>query len=293
MSAALPPADRESTVRLSVVIPTLNEARNIVHVLGAMPECVEEVILVDGYSVDGTVEAALAVRPDLVVVRQSRRGKGNALACGIAAARGEYVVMLDADGSMDPAEVNTFVAALDAGADYVKGSRFRSPGGSDDITALRRAGNAALNGLTNVLFGTRFTDLCYGYNAFRRSSAQVFGLPDPDQPSPVPLWGDGFEVETLINIRAAKACLVIDEVGSFEHARRHGESNLNTFRDGMRVLRTIMRERFTQGVDGARPLRSAPRLPDAAAQHVGQLEHSEFQPQLRDVRDRSVSPWVA
>ena len=158
MSAVLPKADRESSVRLSVVIPTLNEARNIVHVLRAMPVGVDEVILVDGYSVDGTVEAALAVRPDLVVVTQSRRGKGNALACGIAAARGEYIVMLDADGSMDPAEMNAFVAALDAGADYVKGTRFRYPGGSNDITALRRAGNAALNGLTNVLFGTRFTD---------------------------------------------------------------------------------------------------------------------------------------
>ena len=291
MSAVLPEADRESAVRLSVVIPTLNEARNIVHVLRAMPAGVDEVILVDGYSVDGTVEAALAVRPDLVVVRQSRRGKGNALACGIAAARGEYVVMLDADGSMDPAEMNAFVAALDAGADYVKGSRFRYPGGSNDITVLRRAGNAALNGLTNVLFGTRFTDLCYGYNAFRRSCAHVLGLPDTDQPTQVPLWGDGFEVETLINIRAAKASLVIEEVGSFEHPRRHGESNLNTFRDGMRVLRTIMRERFTQRVDAAPPVHRAQRLPDAALRQVGQHEHSEFQPQLRE--GRSVSPWVA
>jgi glycosyltransferase involved in cell wall biosynthesis len=244
MAEVVTATDEHASVRLSVVIPTLNEARNIVHVLQAMPSCVDEVILVDGHSVDGTVEVARAVRPDLRVVKQSRRGKGNALAAGIAAARGQYVVMLDADGSMDPGEVHAFLQALDAGADYVKGTRFRAPGGSTDLTPLRRVGNAALNGLTNLLFKTEFTDLCYGYNAFRRSCQAAFALPDPFAPAPVPLWGDGFEVETLINIRAAKADLVIHEVASFEYPRRYGQSNLNTFRDGVRVLRTILRERF-------------------------------------------------
>jgi glycosyltransferase involved in cell wall biosynthesis len=240
-----PAHERPALIRISAVIPTLNEARNIGHVLAAMPPCVDEVILIDGRSVDGTVEAARAVRPDIRVVEQSHRGKGNALAAGIEAARGEYVVMLDADGSMDPEEVLRFVEALDAGADYVKGSRFCPEGGSGDITTLRRIGNACLSTLTNVLFGTRFTDLCYGYNAFRRTSAPVFRLPEAHRSSTEPLWGDGFEVETLINIRAAKAGLVIAEVPSYEHPRRHGESNLNTFRDGLRVLRTIVVERLS------------------------------------------------
>jgi glycosyltransferase involved in cell wall biosynthesis len=231
------------------------------HVLAAMPPYVDEVILVDGYSVDGTIEAALAVRPDLVVVRQSRRGKSNALAAGIAAARGDYVVMLDADGSMDPGELHSFVAALDAGAEYAKGTRHLSPGGSADLTALRRAGNALLSKLTNVLFKTQFTDLCYGYNAFRRTCRSVFQLPDPHVPWPVLVWGDGFEVETLMNIRAAKAGLVIHEVASFEQRRRYGQSNLRTFRDGMRVLRTIMRERR------------------AGVGRAGQADRSERQPQ--------------
>jgi glycosyltransferase involved in cell wall biosynthesis len=247
MSEIVIDADRRRFVRLSVVIPTLNEARNIAHVLAAMPASVDEVILVDGHSVDGTVEAALAVRPDLVVVRQTRRGKGNALAAGIAAARGEYVAMLDADGSMDPTELHAFVAALDAGADYAKGTRCRAPGGSEDLTAVRRTGNALLSRLTNLLFKTQFTDLCYGYNAVRRRCDGAFQLPDPHVPWPVPLWGDGFEVETLMNIRASKAGLVIHEVASFEQPRRYGQSNLRTFRDGMRVLRTIMRERFARG----------------------------------------------
>jgi glycosyltransferase involved in cell wall biosynthesis len=242
-------------IRLSVVIPALNEAKNIPLVLAALPASVEEVIVVDGRSVDGTADAALAARPDARVLRQSRRGKGNALAAGLAAARGEYVVLLDADGSMDPAEVHRFVAALDAGADYVKGTRFRAPGGSADITVVRRLGNAGLNGLTNLLFGTRFTDLCYGYNAVRRDCVAALALPDPHHPAAEAVWGDGFEIETLINIRAATGGLVIREVPSYEHPRRYGESNLNTCRDGLRVLRTIMRERLAGRRRGERPLR--------------------------------------
>jgi glycosyltransferase involved in cell wall biosynthesis len=286
--------EQDAPIGISVVIPTLNEARNIVHVLAALPLVVDEVILVDGHSVDGTVEAALGVRHDLVVVRQSRRGKGNALAAGIAAARGEYIVLMDADGSMDPAEIHAFVAALDAGADYVKGSRFRPGGGSTDITPLRRTGNAALNGLTNLLFGTRFTDLCYGYNAFRRSHDGVFRLADPHEPSPAPLWGDGFEIETLINIRAATAGLVIHEIASFEHPRRHGESNLNTFRDGIRVLRTILRERLRPGgqeetgerlgAGGPRPatpeMELARIMPSSSGSHVHELAHDSSAPRL-------------
>ena len=282
-----------ASIRLSVVIPTLNEARNIGYVLQAMPVCVDEVILVDGHSVDGTVEAARAVRPDLRVVRQSRRGKGNALAAGIVAARGEYVVMLDADGSMDPGEVPAFVEALEAGADYVKGTGFRTPGGSSDLTLLRRIGNAALNGLTNVLFKTEFTDLCYGYNAFRRECHHVFGLPDPGEQQLLPVWGDGFEVETLINIRAAKAGLVIHEVASFEHPRRHGESNLNTFRDGFRVLRTIMQERFRKDGQVAPTEQLPPLARPAIEPEFVEAEGDPLAPGFGELTDGQARPQVA
>jgi glycosyltransferase involved in cell wall biosynthesis len=228
---------------VSVVIPTMNEARNIPVVLSALPSYVDEVVLVDAASVDGTVEAALAVRPDLRVVRQTRKGKGNALAAGFEAATGDYIVMIDADGSMDPAEITRFVTELDAGADYVKGSRFMRNGGSDDISRLRRAGNWGLNALTNLLFRTTYTDLCYGYNAFRADAVRAFALAPAHEAGA--RWGDGFEVETLINIRVARAALTIREVPSFESDRLHGESNLRTFRDGWRVLATILRERFS------------------------------------------------
>src|SRR4051794_22230878 len=155
-----------SRPRVSVVIPTYNEARNLPHVFGLLPDDVHEVIVVDGNSVDDTVEVARRLRPDVVVVRQNRIGKGNAMACGFAAVTGDVVVMLDADGSADPREIERYVDALVAGADFAKGSRFTEGGGSADITKVRAWGNRWLNRIANILFGTRYTDLCYGYNAF-------------------------------------------------------------------------------------------------------------------------------
>jgi glycosyltransferase involved in cell wall biosynthesis len=239
-------AEEEPVDRVSIVIPARNEARNLPHVLGALPDGLHEVILIDGHSVDGTIDVALAVRPDVRVIQQTRRGKGNALACGFAEVTGDIIVMLDADGSADPAEIPIFVAALTAGADFAKGTRFSVGGDSHDITRFRKIGNAALNGLVNLLFGTRYTDLCYGYNAFRTHLLSDLSLPpvladcDTDEGM---LWGDGFEIETLINVRVAHIGARITEVGSIEKQRMHGVSNLNAFSDGIRVLRTILAER--------------------------------------------------
>jgi glycosyltransferase involved in cell wall biosynthesis len=222
----LPPAPR-----VSVVIPALNEAKNLPHVFANLPADVYEVVLVDGNSVDGTVEVARELFPAVRIVGQNRRGKGNALSCGFAACSGDVIVMLDADGSANGQEIPAFVAALQAGADFAKGSRFIAGGGSSDITVLRRLGNWFFSTLVNVLYGTRYSDLCYGYNAFWAHCLPVMNVDC-----------DGFEVETLINIRVAKAGLRVAEVPSFEEDRIHGESNLRTFRDGWRVLCTIFRE---------------------------------------------------
>src|SRR3984885_10212426 len=224
---------REHTV--SIVIPAKNEARNLPHVFAKLPEdC--EVILVEGHSTDDTVSVAQDLRPDVTVIGQTRRGKGNALACGFATAKGDFIVMLDADGSNDPAEIPRFVAALKGGADFAKGSRFLAGGGSLDISLVRRVGNFALNKIVNLLYGTRYTDLCYGYNAFRRDCLDAISLDPTNPPDGDPtmmMWGDGFEVETLINVRIAKAGLRVFEVPSFERNRVHGSSNLNAFSDGL------------------------------------------------------------
>src|SRR5690349_22052816 len=169
---------------VSVVIPTLNEERNLPHVFARLPKGIDEVVLVDGGSVDNTVAVAKELRPDVVVVQQTRTGKGNALACGFAACTGDIIVMIDADGSTDPAEIPAFVAKLTGGDQFVKGTRFNFGGFSHDITPLRKLGNDGLNLVVNVLFKTKFTDLCYGYNAFWRDVVPALDLPDVDLPRP-------------------------------------------------------------------------------------------------------------
>jgi hypothetical protein len=137
------------------------------------------------------------------------------------------------------------VETLVGGADFAKGTRFAKGGGSSDITATRRWGNRMLNRMANVLFGTRYTDLCYGYNAFWNHCLPALDLDASGQATDRKLWGDGFEIETIINTRIAKAGLTIVEVPSYEFERIHGESNLNTWRDGFRVLGALFIERIT------------------------------------------------
>src|SRR5215471_20106511 len=232
--------------RVSVVVPTLNEARNLPYVFSRIPADVHEVIVVDGHSVDDTVAVARQLRPDVQVVQQTRRGKGNALACGFEAATGDVIAMVDADGSTDPGEIPNFVHALLSGADFAKGTRFAAGGGSSDITRLRRFGNRMLGAVVNLCYGTRYSDLCYGFNVFWQKHLPVLDLDITSPPSSRGdgrLWGDGFEIETLIHMRVAEEGLRVAEVPSFEHPRIHGVSNLDAFSDGLRVLTTILVER--------------------------------------------------
>jgi glycosyltransferase involved in cell wall biosynthesis len=221
---------------ISVVIPTKNEAKNLPHVLPRLPDMVDEVVIVDAHSTDGTVDVARDLRPDVHVVMQEGRGKGDALRAGFAAARGDIIVMIDADGSMAPEEIPAFVGILLSGADYAKGSRFLHGGGTDDMEIHRYLGNVGLNLLVRMFFGGNYSDLCYGYCAFW---SRV--LPH------LTLTSDGFEIETEINIKALKSRIHVVEVPSFESRRVHGFSNLHAVRDGMRVLRTILTERFMSG----------------------------------------------
>jgi glycosyltransferase involved in cell wall biosynthesis len=228
---------------VSVVIPTKNEERNIGWVLRRLPPWIDEVILVDGTSADSTIDVARAVRPDIVVLQEPQPGKGVALRRGFREARGDFVIMIDADGSMDPGEIPLYLERLAEGYDLVKGSRFLRGGGSEDISHLRRSGNRALLGLVNVLYGQRFTELCYGLMGFRAGR-----IPD------LRLRANGFEIETEIVVCAVRAGLSISEVPSFELERRYGTSNLNAFRDGRRILRTLLVERFRSEEPAGLPL---------------------------------------
>jgi glycosyltransferase involved in cell wall biosynthesis len=262
--------------RVSVVVPTLNEARNLPYVFSRLPADIHELIVVDGHSVDETVAVARQLWPDVVVVQQTRRGKGNALACGFEAATGDIIAMVDADGSTDPGEIPRFVDALLSGADFAKGTRFAPGGGSSDITRLRRLGNRMLAAMVNRCYGTRYSDLCYGFNVFWRKHVPVLDLDINSPPSPYGdgrLWGDGFEIETLIHMRVAEEGLRVAEVPSFEHPRIYGVSNLDAFSDGLRVLTIILVERRR----ARRPHRSGRRASGArtAAVHARTLFNTE------------------
>jgi hypothetical protein len=229
---------------VSVVVPTLDEAENLPYILPQLAAYADELVLVDGHSTDATLEVARELCPEVQIVLADIRGKGAALQRGFSASTGDIIVMIDADGSNDPAEIPRFVGALLSGADFAKGSRFLQGGGTADMSRFRKAGNRLFVWLVRVLFGSRYSDLCYGYNAFWR-----------DVVDSLTLDGNGFEIETMMNIRALRARLHIVEVPSFEEARIHGESKLQTMRDGWRVLKTIFAER------------AAPPLPDVLPQH--------------------------
>ena len=217
-------------VSVSVVIPALNEAENL------DTFCRE---FLNGWtrSSSSTVarQTAQLRSPGRFTRRfglSRRSGRARVRpSASIAAATGDIIVMLDADGSTDPREIPIFVGPLLAGADFVKGSRFLQGGGTADMGFLRRAGNWFFTKIVQWVHGGRYSDLCYGYNAFW---ARV--LPQ------LKLDGDGFEIETVMNVRALRAGLKVVEVPSFEQLRIHGESHLRTFPDGWRVLKAIGRE---------------------------------------------------
>lgn len=220
----------------------MNEADNVRIMLPQLARYVDEIVFVDGNSTDDTVVAARQAVPDVRIFQQTRKGKGNALAVGFAAVRGDIVVMFDVDGSADPAEIPAFVSALTNGADFAKGTRFAGDGaGSTDITPFRKLGNWGLNTIANLLYGTHFTDLCYGYNAFWADLIPVLDLPDVNLPLEN-VRGDGFEIESMINSRVALSGATIAEVASFEHDRIHGVSNLHPIKDGTRCLQTLWQE---------------------------------------------------
>ncbi|MFF0449165.1 glycosyltransferase family 2 protein [Streptomyces sp. NPDC004609] len=220
------------TPPVSVVIPAMNEAENLPYVFKTLPDWIHEVVLVDGNSTDNTVEVARELWPDVKVVKQAGKGKGDALISGFAACTGDIIVMVDADGSADGNEIVSYVSALVSGADFAKGSRFANGGGTDDMTFIRKMGNWALCSVVNAKFGARYTDLCYGYNAFWKHCLDE-----------ITLDCTGFEIETLMNIRVVKAGLRVQEVPSHEYNRIHGVSNLSAVRDGIRVLKVILKEK--------------------------------------------------
>ncbi len=223
----------KSEYLVSVVIPTLNEGQNLSHVLSRLPRVVDEVIIIDGHSEDDTVEIAKRVCPTAKVFFQEGKGKGDALRSAFNFVQGDIIVQMDADGSMDPLEIEKYAKVVSEGWDVAKGSRYLPGGGSTDISTRRNFGNHMFVKLVNLLFSANYTDLCYGYMAFKRGAlSRMRDL----------LECNGFEIETELCIKARKLGLRITEVPSFERERAHGSSRLHLVRDGFRILQVIVSE---------------------------------------------------
>jgi len=215
-------------MKISVVIPTKNEERNLATVLRELPKSVDEIIIVDGHSTDDTVKIAKRYGAKILY---ENVGKGFALRKGMEAARGDIIITMDADCSHRCVEIGLLVEAIKSGFDIAMGSRFIQGGGTEDMPWLRVAGNKMFVRLVNALWGTNYSDLCYGYRAFRKSCVKKLGLKS-----------DGFGIETEIAIKAAKKHLRTIEIPSYEKVRNHGEGKLRTFADGFKILKTILNE---------------------------------------------------
>lgn len=218
---------------VSIVIPTLNEVSNIKYVFPYIPEFVDEVVIIDGGSTDGTIEEILRYRKDAKIVIDKTPGKGIALRKGFEIATGDLIIMMDADGSHDPEEIPTLIEPVLNGYDVSKASRILPGGGSDDFTAFRRFGNKMFVEMVNMMYGAKYTDLCYGYRIFKRETLGKMNC-----------RSDGFEIETEQSIRMIKAGLKVKEIPSFEARRKYGNSRLHAIRDGWRIFRIIVGEYF-------------------------------------------------
>jgi len=214
---------------ISVIIPVLNEEANLPKVLGDLPDIVHEVIVVDGLSRDKSVEVAREMKPDCQIVFERKKGKGAAIRAGLSAATSDYVILLDADDSHDRREIRQMLERLDKGYDLVHGSRFIPGGGSADLTHFRSLGNKLFVWLTNLLHGTHYTDVCYGYVGFRRDALMQLRL-----------VADSMDIEMDVLIAAHKAGLRTIEFPSFERRRYSGHSKLSVLRDGWRIFWKIV-----------------------------------------------------
>ena len=223
----------ENCPSITVLVCTLNEEKNLPHVLPKIPRWVDEILLVDGHSTDNTFEVAKEIRPEVKVLYQPDRGKGDALRYGIEQASGEIIVTLDADGQTNPEDIERFITPLLGGYDFAKGSRLAC-GRPRNMPWRRWFGNKVIVNTCNVLYHTKFTDLCCGYNAFWKTT---FLKTNP--------WIENdWDYEPSIIARVLKDRLKIIEVSHGYRSRIDGQSKLPDWKQGLTAIKVLIRERF-------------------------------------------------
>jgi glycosyltransferase involved in cell wall biosynthesis len=217
-------------LKVSIVIPTLNEEKNLPSLLDELKDIkkIKEIIIIDGYSSDKTVEIAKKYNCKILF---DKKAKGSALRKGLDYATGDIIICMDADNSMLTREIPLLIAGIETGYDICMGSRFIQGGGTEDMSLIRKLGNKFFVKIVNFLWNMNYSDLCYGYRSFKKSCIKILDLKS-----------NGFGIETEISIKAAKKNLKILEVPSYEKPRKYGNGKLRTFSDGMIILKTIFSE---------------------------------------------------
>jgi glycosyltransferase involved in cell wall biosynthesis len=216
--------------RISIVVPALDAATNVYFVLRQLPDA-DEVILVDGGSADGTPDAARQARPDVKVLVRSGVSRASALAAGIEHASGDVIITLPIDGSADPEEIPAFVAALVAGADVVKGSRYAGAAHGPS------AGDRVLAWLGKRLHGADLSDIGYGYYGFWADQRGLLALPSDAH-------GDWTEhVDVAVACQFARGGARIVEVPSRRMAPLFGTDELRGTTSFALSVRAVLAER--------------------------------------------------
>jgi glycosyltransferase involved in cell wall biosynthesis len=236
---------------VTVVIPTKNEIQNLERLLPTIPNYVDEVLVVDGYSTDGTAEFAQESKFVTRVLMQKAPGKGSALCLGLQKASHKNIICIDADGSMSTSEFPKLLHPLiEEDVDVIKGSRYLAGAGSEDLSFFRSTGNLGLLLLTKALYKCDWSELAYGYFGLNQDAVRKLDLYEFESKIPSTLifkkmaYGQGFEIEAVIFCRALRRNLKIKEFPSIETNRWNGTSNLKAIPDGFRVLSAVVLERI-------------------------------------------------
>lgn len=214
--------------RVSLIIPTLNEAGSIEAVLKEIPrDVVDEILIVDGASTDGTAE--IVRRLGDRVIQQEGRGYGAAIATGFKHVSGDIIVLADADGSYNLDDIRLLVQRVQDGADLALGSRYLPESGSEDDTLIRYVGNKVFTWTLGKLYGVELTDALFFYMAIRRDVVRSITATSP-----------GFEYIVEFLIKAQRSGYKFAEIPSREKSRTAGKSKVNAFWDGLRMLWTMI-----------------------------------------------------
>jgi D,D-heptose 1,7-bisphosphate phosphatase len=223
-------ADTQKTTNVSVLIPTLNEAKNLIYVLPKISQEFE-VILVDGHSTDDTLEEAKKLRPNIKIITQNGRGKGNAIKCGAEVAKGNYFLVLDADGSQRPEEIPLYEKKASEGYDLIKGSRYMKGANTNDETWIRKIIIRTAQGIANKLWRTKYSDICYGMFMVNRQKFCNLNI-----------QSEGFDIEWELMAKSARKRFKITEVPAIEDERINGKSHLSIWHDGRVIAKAVFKQ---------------------------------------------------